>query len=73
MHESCHVQERKQLREQLGITSPADFGRLLQLLPRELIDLMRVTSIVRSIAAGLGCTVHDRLRINATYALKVSF
>ena len=64
-------QERKQLRERLGITSPADFGRLLQLLPRELIDCLRVTSVVRGIAASLGGTIHDRLRINATYALKV--
>ncbi|KAK9795900.1 hypothetical protein WJX73_003785 [Symbiochloris irregularis] len=63
-------EERARLRERLGISSPADLGRLLQMLPRELVDVMRVNSVVRGIAASLGATVHDRLRINATYALK---
>ena len=45
----------------------------MQGLPRELLDLLRVTSIVRMTAADLGGTIHDRLRINATYALKVPF
>lgn len=65
------MQERTQLRDRLGITSPADLGRLLQLLPHELIDVLRVTAVVRGIAATLGGTIHDRLRINATYALQV--
>lgn len=42
MRMRCGKQERQKLRDRLGISSPADFGRLLQLLPHELIDFMRV-------------------------------
>jgi hypothetical protein len=32
--------------------------------------IRRVSAVVRTTAANLGCTIHDRLRVNATAALK---
>ncbi len=46
-------------------------GRLLEELPRELCEYLKVSAVVRSAAAALGGTIYDRLRINAVYALKV--
>lgn len=33
-------------------------------------DFCRVSAVVRHTAANLGCTIHDRLRVNATAALR---
>ncbi len=46
-------------------------GRLLEELPRELCEYLKVSAVVRSAAAALGGTTYDRLRINAVFALKV--
>lgn len=40
-------------------------------LPRPLVDFLKVSAIIRGATTALGATVNDRLRINATYALKV--
>ena len=45
-------------------------GRLLEELPRELCEYLKVSAVVRSSAAALGGTIYDRLRINAVYALQ---
>ena len=49
---------------------PARQGRLLEELPRELCEYLKVSAVVRSAAAALGGTIYDRLRINAVYALQ---
>ena len=49
-----------------------DLGRLLEGLPRPLVDFLKVSAITRGAATRLGSSIHDRLRINATYALKVT-
>ena len=46
-------------------------GRLLEELPRELCEYLKVSAVVRSAAAALNGTIYDRLRINAVFALKV--
>jgi hypothetical protein len=47
-----------------------DLGRLLEGLPRPLVDFLKVSAIIRGATTLLGASVHDRLRINATYALQ---
>ena len=46
-------------------------GRLLETLPRELCEYLKVSAVVRAQVAALGGTIYDRLRINAVYALRV--
>ncbi len=65
-------EERAAFRQSAGVESMADFGRLLEGLPRELVDLLRVSAIVRNQAATLGATPADRMRINAVHAQRVS-
>lgn len=54
-----------------GINSLGDLGRLLEGLPRPFVDFLKVQAIIRGAATKLGSSTQDRLRINATYALKV--
>lgn len=54
-----------------GVSNIGDLGRLLEGLPRPLVDFLKVSAITRGAATRLGSSIHDRLRINATYALKV--
>ena len=55
-----------------GVKSLGDLGRLLEELPRPFVDFLKVQAIIRGAATKLGSSLHDRLRINATYAQKVS-
>lgn len=54
-----------------GVNSLGDLGRLLEELPRPFVDFLKVQAIIRGAATKLGSSLHDRLRINATYAQKV--
>ncbi|EIE24434.1 ABC1-domain-containing protein [Coccomyxa subellipsoidea C-169] len=63
-------EQRRALRSQAGVSSIGDLGRLLEGLPRPLVDFLKVSAITRGAATKLGSSVPDRLRINATYALK---
>ncbi|CAL8467426.1 g6964 [Coccomyxa elongata] len=62
--------QRRALRTQAGVSNIGDLGRLLEGLPRPLVDFLKVSAITRGAATRLGSSIHDRLRINATYALK---
>ncbi len=48
----------------------SDLASLLQGAPKELLDTVRVTAIVRQTATLLGATPADRLRVNAVHALR---
>lgn len=48
-----------------------DIGRLIEGLPDEFVQLLRLGSVVRQLVFAVGATNTDRLRINATYAYKV--
>ncbi len=54
-----------------GVKSLGDLGRLLEELPRPFVDFLKVQAIIRGAATKLGSSLHDRLRINATYAQQV--
>ena len=54
-----------------GVNTLGDLGRMLEGLPRPFVDFLKVQAIIRGAATKLGSSLHDRLRINATYALKV--
>lgn len=58
------------MREQSGITSFADLAQLLQNAPKQLLDSLRQSAVVRQSAVLLGATLGDRLRINAKWALR---
>lgn len=62
--------QRRALRHQAGVNSLGDLGRLLEELPRPFVDFLKVQAIIRGAATRLGSSLHDRLRINATYAQK---
>lgn len=53
-----------------GLQNLGDVQKLIELMPRPLAQYLRVSAIVRNTAANLGCTIHDRLRVNATAALR---
>jgi hypothetical protein len=55
-----------------GVATLGDLGRLLEDFPRPLVDFLKVSAITRGQATRLGSSIHDRLRINAIYALKVT-
>lgn len=61
--------ERKRLRSQAGVDNLNDLGRLLEALPRSLVELLRVSATVRGTAAQLGAPLSDRLRVNAVHAM----
>lgn len=53
-----------------GLHNLGDVQKLIELMPRPLAQYLRVSAIVRNTAANLGGSIHDRLRVNATAALK---
>ena len=70
MRPSLHLQPVLRLCPALTLGVPRGQGRLLEELPRELCEYLKVSAVVRSSAAALGGTIFDRLRINAVYALQ---
>ena len=62
-------EERKRLRSNAGVDSLGDLGKLLEALPRSLVDILKVTATVRGTAAHLGAPLSDRLRVNAVHAM----
>ncbi|KAK9814217.1 hypothetical protein WJX72_002441 [[Myrmecia] bisecta] len=67
---SVSPEERARLKSQAGVGSLAGVSELLEGLPRSLVEFLRISAIIRNTAAVLGAGIHDRLRINATYALR---
>lgn len=63
-------EERQRVRQESGINSFADLANLLEEAPRPLLDSLRQSAVVRHSATALGATLADRLRINATWALR---
>ena len=64
------MQERRRLRRKVGVGGIQDLTRLMNEAPRQLLDCLRALAIVRHIASQLGATIADRLRVNATQALR---
>lgn len=62
-------EERKRLRSQAGVDNLNDLGKLLEALPRSLVEILRVSATVRGTAAQLGAPMSDRLRVNAVHAM----
>ncbi|KAI3436647.1 hypothetical protein D9Q98_006063 [Chlorella vulgaris] len=63
-------EERQRLRQDSGITSFADLAAVLNEAPKPLLDSLRQSAVVRHTATLLGATLADRLRINATWAMR---
>ena len=62
-------EERKRLRSNAGVDNLGDLGKLLEALPRSLVEILKVSATVRSTASMLGAPLSDRLRVNAVHAL----
>lgn len=62
-------EERRRLRQEVGVTGIGDLTRALSEAPRQLIDCLRALAMVRHTATRLGVTVADRLRVNAVQAM----
>ena len=62
-------EERKRLRSSAGVDNLGDVGRLLEALPRSLVDVLKVSATVRGTASNLGAPLSDRLRVNAVHAV----
>ena len=62
-------EERKRLRSNAGVDNLGDLGKLLEALPRSLVDILKVSATVRSTASMLGAPLSDRLRVNAVHAM----
>lgn len=62
--------ERRRLQKDAGVNTLGDVSRLLEECPQPLVEVLRIGAVVRPLATQLGATVHDRLRINATHALR---
>lgn len=61
-------EERKKLRNEVGVTGLRDLTSLLNEAPAQLISCLRGMAIVRHIASDLGASVADRMRVNAVQA-----
>ncbi|PSC71592.1 putative aarF domain-containing kinase 1 [Micractinium conductrix] len=64
------IEERRRVREQSGINSFADLANLLEEAPKQLLDSLRQSAVVRHSATQLGATLSDRLRVNVTWAVR---
>ena len=53
-----------------GVEGLGDIGRLIEGLPEEFLQLLRISAVIRPTAHMNGATNEDRLRINATHAYK---
>lgn len=62
-------EERKRLRSNAGVDNLGDLGKLLEALPRSLVEILKVSATVRSTASMLGAPLSDRLRVNAVHAM----
>ena len=62
-------EERRRLRSNAGVDNLGDLGKLLEDLPRSLVEILRVSATVRSTASMLGAPLSDRLRVNAVHAM----
>jgi hypothetical protein len=55
-----------------GVSSFTDMSNLLNTAPREVVELLRITAVIRSVTGPLGALRADRLRLNGAYALRGS-
>jgi hypothetical protein len=53
-----------------GVTTFGDISQLLSTAPRDVVEVLRITAVVRSVTSVLGCAAAERLRINGTFALR---
>ncbi len=53
-----------------GVSSMTDISQLVASAPRDVVEVLRITAVVRSVTSCLSCNSADRLRINGTYALR---
>jgi len=53
-----------------GVSSFTDISNLLNTAPREVVELLRITAVIRSVSGPLGTSRAERLRLNGSYALR---
>lgn len=53
-----------------GVSSMGDITNVLSTAPRNIVELLRIASVIRSVTAALGTSLGDRARICGAYALR---
>jgi hypothetical protein len=53
-----------------GVNNITDISNLLNTAPRAVVELLRITAVVRSVTGPLGASRAERLRLNGSYALR---
>lgn len=61
-------EEKENLRSKSGVAGLSDMSELVEMMPRQLAQYIRVSGIIRQTAFELGCRAADRLRISANCA-----
>lgn len=63
-------QESERVKKKIGMQSFGDLTELLAYAPRDLVELLRITAVLRSVTAQLGTSLADRLRVSVAFARK---
>ncbi|GIL77243.1 hypothetical protein Vretimale_3082 [Volvox reticuliferus] len=63
-----NVAEERALRERIGVRTLGDMTSLLSTVSRNLVELLRVVTVVRTASAALGVTMAERLQIYSVVA-----
>lgn len=61
-------EDRKRLQKNAGVKNLGDISQLLAYAPRPLVEVLRITSVVRNVTGHLGINLPERVRINAGFA-----
>mmetsp|Transcript_28800 Transcript_28800/g.73421 ORF Transcript_28800/g.73421 Transcript_28800/m.73421 type:complete len:584 (-) Transcript_28800:963-2714(-) len=69
-HAARTREEERALQRSVGINGFGDMAALLQHASRELVELLRINTIIRGVANQLGIGMEERKRIFATFARK---
>eukprot|EP00798_Chlamydomonas_sp_ICE-L_P008829 gene8830-71_t len=66
-HQAKTQAEEQAVRKQAGLTKFTDMTAMMAAVNKELVELLRINSIIRSVSSKLGLTVLDRMRMYAWY------
>jgi aarF domain-containing kinase len=62
--------EQRKLRRSIGVKNVGDINKMLSSAPRDLVELIRVTTMIRKSSLVLGVSNEERQRVLGSYAFK---
>lgn len=69
-YKTSNRREQRRLRRSVGVKNIGDFNKMLSAAPRDLIELVRVTTMIRKSSLALGVSNEERQRVLGSYAFK---